>query len=44
MKKLGTITVSVFEDDDKRTDFRVETDDEDVLPVFYVIENTLKLY
>ena len=44
LKRLGTITVSVFERDDKRTDFCVETDDEDVLPVSYIIEDTLKLY
>lgn len=44
LKRLGTITVSVFEKDDKHTDFCVETDDEDVLPVSYIIEDTLKLY
>lgn len=44
LKKLGTITVSVFENEDKHTDFRIETDDENVLPVSYVIEDTLKFY
>lgn len=44
LKKLGTITVSVFKDKNNRTKFRVETDTEDILPVSYVIEDTLKLY
>ena len=38
------ITVSVFKNEDNQTDFRIETDDESVLPVSYVIEDTLKLY
>ena len=44
LKKLGTITVSVFENENKHTDFHIETDSEDVLPVSYVIEDTLKFY
>ncbi len=44
LKKLGTITVSVFKGDDNITDFRIETDNDSVLPVSYVIEDTLKLY
>ena len=44
LKKLGTITVSVFKGEDNHTDFHIETDDESVLPVSYVIEDTLKLY
>ena len=44
LKKLGTITISVFKNDDNHTDFRIEADNKDVLPVSYVIEDTLKLY
>lgn len=42
--KYGTVTVSVFRSDDNITSFEVETDDDKVLPVSYVIEDTLKLY
>ena len=44
LKKLATITVSVFKSDDNITDFHIETDNDNVLPVSYVIEDTLKLY
>ncbi len=44
LKKLGTVTVSVFKTDNNNTDFRIETDNDSVLPVSYVIEDTLKLY
>lgn len=44
LEKLGTITVSVFKNDDNITDFHIETDNDSVLPVSYVIEDTLKLY
>ena len=44
MNKLGTIIVSVFRCDDNSTSFKIETDDEDVLPVSYIIEDTLKCY
>lgn len=40
----GTITVSVFKCSDNSTSFKIETDNENVLPVSYVIEDTLKLY
>ena len=42
LQQLGTITVSVFKSNDNIIDFRVETDNDDVLPVSYVIEDTLK--
>ena len=44
-KCCGNVTVSVYED--TRTGFhffKVNADNEDVLPVSYVIEDTLKLY
>lgn len=44
LKKLGTVTVSVFKTDNNNTDFCIETDNDSVLPVSYVIEDTLKLY
>lgn len=51
MEKVGTITVSVFkcESDDENNNnnnviFTIKVDNEDVLPVSYVIEDTLKLY
>lgn len=44
MKKIGTITVSVFRNDDNKTDFQIQTDNENILPVSYVIEDTLKKY
>ncbi len=44
VNKIGTITVSVFKSDDNSTSFKIETDDDDVLPVSYVIEDTLKFY
>lgn len=43
-KKIGTVTVSVYEESDHHTIFNVETNNDDVLPVSYVIEDTLKLY
>lgn len=46
-KKSGTITVSVSVYKSKvsdRTQFEIESDCEDVLPVSYVIEDTLYLY
>ena len=46
--KVGTVTVSVFRSenrsDDNSTSFKIEADDDDVLPVSYVIEDTLKYY
>lgn len=44
LEKLGTITVSVFKNAENVTDFCIETDNDNVLPVSYVIEDTLKLY
>ena len=41
---IGTITVSVFKTDDFFTSFEVKSDNENVLPVVYVIEDTLKKY
>lgn len=43
MQKVGTVTVSVFKND-TNTSFCIETDTENVLPVSYVIEDTLKFY
>ncbi len=44
-KKSGTITVSVYKSKvSDRTQFEIESDCEDVLPVSYVIEDTLYLY
>ena len=45
MNKIGTITVSVFQSINKNnTAFKVETDNEDVEQVSYVIEDTLKMF
>lgn len=44
-KKCGTITVSVYRDINSGSPiFYVEPDNEDILPVSYVIEDVLKLY
>lgn len=43
MDKIGTITVSVFKSN-TTTSFEIDTDDEVVLPVSYIIEDTLKKY
>lgn len=44
-KKCGTITVSVYKDTNSGSPiFYVEPDNEDILPVSYVIEDVLKLY
>ena len=42
--KYGTVIVSVFKSDDNSTSFEIKTDVDDVLPVSYVIEDTLKFY
>lgn len=45
LKKCGTVTVSVYKksiNDD--IIFDIKTDNDSVLPVSYVIEDTLKLY
>ena len=44
MNKIGTITVSVFENTNSSKAFKIETDNDIILPVSYVIEDTLKLY
>ena len=45
MTKIGTITVSVYrEESNTNTTFSIETDNDNVLPVSCVIEDTLKLY
>ena len=43
MDKIGTITIDVYKENDK-TSFIIKSDNEDVLPIQYVIEDTLKLY
>ncbi len=44
-KKCGTITVSVYRDINSGSPiFYVEPDNEDILPVSYIIEDVLKLY
>lgn len=44
VKKCGTVTVSVYKDDSNRSIFKIKSDCEEVLPVSYVIEDTLYLY
>ena len=41
---VGTVTISVFKNSNDDVDFKINTDNDDVLPVSYVIEDTLKLY
>lgn len=42
--KCGTVTVTVYKDKSGQPHFTVTTDTDDVLPVSYVIEDTLYLY
>lgn len=42
--KCGTITVAVYTDKFHNHFFDIKSDTEDVLPVSYVIEDTLSLY
>ena len=44
MKQLGNIIISVYKDENNKTNFQIKTDNEDILPVSYVIEDTLKMY
>ena len=44
IKKCGTVTVSVYKDASSRSIFKINSDTDDVLPVSYVIEDTLYLY
>lgn len=41
---MGTVTISVFKDEHNDVNFKINIDNDDVLPVSYVIEDTLKLY
>mgnify|MGYP000796994103 FL=1 len=41
---IGTVTISVFKDENNEVNFKINIDNDDVLPVSYVIEDTLKLY
>lgn len=41
---IGTVTISVFKDENNEVNFSINIDNDDVLPVSYVIEDTLKLY
>lgn len=42
--RYGTVTITVFANKDHDTSFSIEVDNDNVLPVSYVIEDTLKLY
>lgn len=45
MNKIGTVTISVFKSDDKNTtSFDVESDNEDVIQISYIVEDALKSY
>ena len=44
MNQIGVVTVDVFKTADNEIRFEIHTDNEDVLPVSYVIEDTLKKY
>ncbi len=44
IKKCGTVTVSVYKDSSNNPIFKINSDTEEVLPVSYVIEDTLHLY
>ncbi len=41
---IGTVTISVFKDEKNEVNFKINIDNDGVLPVSYVIEDTLKLY
>ena len=41
---IGTVTINVLKDTNDRIALEINTDNDDVLPVSYVIEDTLKLY
>ena len=42
--KCGTITVSVYKNESNKRFFQIISDNDDVLPVSYIIEDTLSLY
>jgi len=45
MNKIGTVTVSVFKSDNKNTtSFDVESDNDDVVQISYIVEDALKSY
>ena len=45
IRKCGTVTVSVYKDvSSNRPIFKIKSDNDEVLPVSYVIEDTLYLY
>ena len=44
MQKVGTITIDVFRKSDNTKTFEIQSDSDDLLPVSYVIEDTLKKY
>lgn len=44
MQQEGTITITVLIDEDNNKHFIIQADNDDVLPVTYVIEDILKLY
>ena len=41
---ICTFTISVFKDEKNEVNFKINIDNDDVLPVSYVVEDTLKLY
>lgn len=41
---VGTVTISVAKDSDNKIEFQINTDNDDLLPVSYVIEDVLKKY
>ena len=44
MQKVGTVTVTVYKSEHDNTHFKVESDNDNVIPVQEVIEDVLKLY
>ena len=42
--KCGTVIVSVYRNNNGQLYFKISTDTDEVLPVSYVIEDTLHLY
>ena len=44
VKKCGTVTVSVYKNKSNQRFFNIQTDTEVVLPVSYIIEDTLYHY
>lgn len=44
MTKIGTVTVSVYKSEHDNTHFKIESNNDDVVPVQEVIEDVLKLY